>query len=654
MRRSTAFSAVLSALLVSALAEPLGAQGVAIGFEEDFALARDREAVLKELVPGSQEAYFYRCLHLQNERRLDAVPPLLAEWIERYGRSPRVEEIENRQLLLGLRARSLEDVRAASAATGLRFDHQREETGARPDLPTRLDPALLEPSALYQRALELHPSSLDGVRDLGLPALAATELDETLLHDLLRRLERPDVPGLARLVVRDLERTRAQPFGSLELHGRLLLEQLEECAELRPTLLDSDAFVAAWIARLQPSADVDWRRDPRARLEYLARLEEFVNRLSPAHDSLKAHVLYHRLAHDLGQGAPDKPRLLAYLRLPRTAPYANRERLKDRGSREAVVDLNRDFPTGLGPVKDDEPVVRAWLEHFFREEDSWEPYTEFLDEAYVRKLFAETKLLAGQGDLERWTALVDDAGWLEALRQRIEIQFAPTQPPAFRADEPVALEVDVKNVDTLLVKVFEIDAFNYYRAKDEEVDQSIQIDGLVPNVELTQTYTEGPLRRVRRAIDLPQLSKPGVYVVELIGNGLSSRAVIRKGALQLLERDGSAGHVLRILDEQGRAQPDATLWLGGREYAPDERGEIVVPYSTGPDSKSVILKRGELATSGALYASQGGVRALGRGLHRARVAALRPAARSSSCGLALSLNSASRSRSSCSTSRGCS
>src|SRR5688572_2374462 len=428
MRRTTAFCPALRVLVLAALGAPLAGQGTAIGFEEDFALARDREAVLAELVPGSEEAYFYRCLHLQNEGRLDQVPALLAEWIERHGRGARVEEIENRQLLLAYERDPSGTFALLQQRLGLTFQHRREDTGARPDLPTSLDPALIEPAALYRRALELHPSSLDGVRGRALPALAATELDAVLLHDLLRRLERPDVPGLARLVVRDLERPRAEPFGSLELHGKLLLEQLEECAESRPALLDSDAFVATWIARLQPSADVDWRRDARERLEYLGRLEAFVNRLAPAHDSLKAHVLYHRLAHDLGVGAPDKQRLMAYLRLPRTTQYSNVERNKRARASGELVDLKRDFPTGLGPVNDDEPVVRAWLEHFFREEDAWEPYAELIDERYVRKLFAETKLLAGQGDLERWTALVDEPAWLEALQQRVEIQFAPTQP----------------------------------------------------------------------------------------------------------------------------------------------------------------------------------------------------------------------------------
>ena len=35
-----------------------------VGFIEKFALAPDREAVLSQLIPGSEEFYFFSALHL--------------------------------------------------------------------------------------------------------------------------------------------------------------------------------------------------------------------------------------------------------------------------------------------------------------------------------------------------------------------------------------------------------------------------------------------------------------------------------------------------------------------------------------------------------------------------------------------------------------
>ncbi|HNY26354.1 MAG TPA: hypothetical protein PKH31_03130, partial [Candidatus Sumerlaeota bacterium] len=70
--------------------------GEEIGFPEKFALAENRTEALNQLVPGTEDHYFYTSLHLQNQGKLTEVDTLLKPWIERYGRTPRVQEIENR------------------------------------------------------------------------------------------------------------------------------------------------------------------------------------------------------------------------------------------------------------------------------------------------------------------------------------------------------------------------------------------------------------------------------------------------------------------------------------------------------------------------------------------------------------------------------
>lgn len=176
--------------------------------------------------------------------------------------------------------------------------------------------------------------------------------------------------------------------------------------------------------------------------------------------------------------------------------------------------------------------MRSCLEHFFATEDGVEGYTDYLEAGWLQRVLAETKLLLGQGDPERWYALLGDRGELEQLQKRVEITFPPTQRTLYAAGDAVTLAVDTKNVPTLLVKVFAVDAFRYLVEKQKEVDATIELDGVVANAEQTFAYDEPALRRVRRTFDLPQLREPGTYVVELVGNGISSRAVIQKGGLR--------------------------------------------------------------------------------------------------------------------------
>src|SRR5437868_2487065 len=71
-----------------------------VGFVEKFALAKDREAVLSQLIPGSEEFYFYNALHFQNTRQKAKLTAILDQWGKRFPSSAQREMIENREALL--------------------------------------------------------------------------------------------------------------------------------------------------------------------------------------------------------------------------------------------------------------------------------------------------------------------------------------------------------------------------------------------------------------------------------------------------------------------------------------------------------------------------------------------------------------------------
>ena len=177
----------------------------------------------------------------------------------------------------------------------------------------------------------------------------------------------------------------------------------------------------------------------------------------------------------------------------------------------------------------------------------------------------------------------------------MDIDFAFTNKTDFAADEPVKLDLYVKNVPTLLVKVFEINTSNYYRTQLKEVDTDVNLDGLVANAEESHRSDDPPLRRMARRFEFPKLTKPGVYVIDFIGAGKSSRALVRKGRLRPVVGTGTAGQTITVVDDAGKPVPDASVWLGGREYKADESGTATVPFSSEPGRRPVVLGRGEFA-----------------------------------------------------------
>jgi hypothetical protein len=566
-----------------------------IGYIEDFALAKDRAVSLRQLIPGTEDYYYYHSLHFLNTQQFEKAEEFTRPWLQRFGQTPRLTEIQTRHALLTYERNPERSLAYLRSHLGLLFNHQRVVPGAAPNLPTALAPKLIARDTLRAYSLTQW-QNLDNFEDTALDWLAAENLNWERRRNLLQRLARPDVANLPKLIVDDLTAPHPQEFGSFGIHRQLTLAQLQELLRLRPGLLNETAFVQTWISKLHPGADEDWRHDPVLTRAYLDRLEGFVGRLAPAHNTLKAHVLYHRLALDRASGISDKDRFLAYLQLPRQQPYMAKTLLEGDAAKRFPADLQADFTgvTLLPAVGRDEELVRSYLKHFLVEADTPKEFESAINDVYLRHLFAEVKIENSLGDAEQWASQLPPELFRQ-LKERIDIEFAPTNKTAFATDEPVRLDLFVKNVPNLLVKVFEINTVGYYRAHQREVDTDINLDGLVANTEQRHACAEPPLRRVARRFDFPQLARPGVYVIDFIGAGKSSRALIRKGRLRPLVINGTAGQVVTVVDDANHPVRDAAVWFGGVEYPPDKDGRVILPYSTNPGREPIVLHRGDFA-----------------------------------------------------------
>lgn len=568
-----------------------------IEFVEDFSLAPDRSAVLKQLIPGTEDYYYFHALHLLNTEQFDKVKDLYAPWHQRHGQSGRLTEIQTRHALLSYEKSPNDSLNYLRQKLGLNFGHQREQLDVELNLPTELDSKSISREEFIKRALARSADNLDGFADTALDWLATAAMNPNRRRNYLSRVQRPDIPNIVKLISEDLDFANSGGFGSIGIHRQLLLPQLEELLKLKGALLNQQKFVTTYLVKLQPGADESWRHDHQALEAYLDRITAFANRLSPVHNSLKAHVLYHRLVLDQLRGQYNKDRLIEYLKLPRPVRYLSKLMQESDELKRFPSDLNADYggATLLPPIGNDEPLVRAYLAHFLVDATSTKEFEPYVNDVYLRHLYAETKIVNGLGEPEQWAALLPPATF-QQLKERIDIDFAVTNKTQFDPDEVVKLDLHVKNVGTLIVKVFEINTRNYYRTHAREVDTDVNLDGLVANVEQTHSYNEPPLRRVPRKFEFPQLKKPGVYVVDFIGNGRSSRALIRKGRLRHLVRTGAAGQTFTVLDEEGQAVKNASIWLSGHDYTAGENGTITVPFSTAPGPQPIVISRGDFSS----------------------------------------------------------
>ncbi|MDD2599610.1 MAG: hypothetical protein PHO37_10335 [Kiritimatiellae bacterium] len=563
----------------------------ATGFIERFALAEDRGVILQELLPGSDDAFYYKALHELNQGDFVGFKATMEGWKrERQSQgwpAARARELLNREALLRYPAAPQESLKYITELLGLRFDHSRKDASRVVDLPSEFDNKLVARAGLLARSLKERPADLSLLEPAGHHLLQDAPLGEAQQLDLLKRLTRPDFKGLVALIAADLQRRDGAQFGALEIHSKLTLAQLEELADIRGELWRSERFVETYLTRLLPPDEVDLERELDQRDAYYARLWGALQNLIQDFNSRKANLLCNWIRNDLKRGEFNKERLLEYVKYPRAAPYAPRV---EGAQRAYALDFNQQYNSRwLPPIGNEEPLVRGCLLRVFAEAPDYKEFAPYFKEEYLRALFAEAKITAGAGTPEQWIPWLSRSQY-DAIKRRVDIEFADENPVVAGRDAPVVLSAYVKNVKSLIVKVYEINTENCFRESGVPIDLSMDLDGLTPTHEKVFQYSEADAIRVRREYQFPELQGRGVYIIELIGNGRSSRALVQKGHLKVVPAITAGGHAFTVFDEDGQPVKECIGWFNGAPFAAAQDGRIYIPFASVKDEPIVPLE----------------------------------------------------------------
>ncbi|MFL2871131.1 MAG: hypothetical protein ACJZ8O_10325 [Pirellulaceae bacterium] len=573
------------------------------GYLEEFALSKDRQETVDTLIPGTNEHFYYWCLHLLNEGELDKAQEVLGNWIKQHGKNGQsavMQKLGNRLLLLNTESDPKATVDKLRNLLNLTYNY-RNPSNPPTQYPSTLSQSVISDETLTKRFLTAHPNDVGQFEPLALPRLFSATLTRNQRENLLAQV-RPNqsIAELPKMLVDSAAGLNYKgPLSARHVNAwnTLTLAQLDEIRQLRPNVLNETQYVQYYLQRLQASTELDWQNDKKDRRAYLNRIWRFISQLAPVHNAMRASVLEQFLLLDQSEGKYNRELFTQYIRLPIAKfSYVNRKYIDGIDQRfwvrgPAKPFLNQLFPTTIDHSK----LISDYLQHFATEDEDVQPWVAYLNDVYVRQQYAESRLINGIGDPQRWYAALSPTQ-LKQLRDRVELLFAKTNPSEFAPDADVTLKVSTKNIDSLLIKVYEINALNYYRSNSREIRQDINLDGLVSNVQRTVTYDDAPVRRVKRVFEFPEIKKPGSYVIDLIGNGINSRVIIHKGRFRYVHRNTTAGHLFTVIGDDNRVVKDCSIWLGNNEYESSENGSVVIPYTNLPSSQSIIITKGNRAS----------------------------------------------------------
>lgn len=82
----------------------------------------------------------------------------------------------------------------------------------------------------------------------------------------------------------------------------------------------------------------------------------------------------------------------------------------------------------------------------------------------------------------------------------------------------------------MFVKIFEFNTETYYKKTLQPFNTGVNLDGLIASIEKSFEYKTPSNKKFIEQYSFSELNgKVGLFIVEFIGNGMSARAVIKKG-----------------------------------------------------------------------------------------------------------------------------
>ena len=242
-------------------------------------------------------------------------------------------------------------------------------------------------------------------------------------------------------------------------------------------------------------------------------------------------------------------------------------------------------------------MYKKYLEHFYNERQHLKDFEEYFTPKFLGALVEEFSFLAGNQiqhdkvDFEKY----------DKMASQVIIELLPSNKEVFKPDEKVEIVAELKNVPKMHIKIFEFNSLNYYKKNCVPFKTDVNLDGLIASYENDIDFDNVSTQiKFRHTFEFPELDqKAGLFVIEFISNGYSSRAVIKKGTLSVIYKQTVTGQVAYILDDNRDIcwAEDTGLYYRNEFFKADQdkNGKIIIPYEKYQTYGNAILVHNEFA-----------------------------------------------------------
>ena len=147
----------------------------------------------------------------------------------------------------------------------------------------------------------------------------------------------------------------------------------------------------------------------------------------------------------------------------------------------------------------DRTLYKHYLEFFYNRGSDFKEFKEQFEQKFLSETFEEFQFLSGK-ELKKD---LENVKKYELLAKKVLIQILDFNQDSFKRDERVKLSLELKNVPTLYVKIFEFNSENYYRKNLQPFKTDVNLDGLISTDEKIYEFKDPAQKKFRFEIDFP-------------------------------------------------------------------------------------------------------------------------------------------------------
>eukprot|EP00486_Rosalina_sp_Unknown_P013750 CAMPEP_0201592464 /NCGR_PEP_ID=MMETSP0190_2-20130828/190352_1 /ASSEMBLY_ACC=CAM_ASM_000263 /TAXON_ID=37353 /ORGANISM="Rosalina sp." /LENGTH=1532 /DNA_ID=CAMNT_0048051251 /DNA_START=647 /DNA_END=5242 /DNA_ORIENTATION=- len=302
----------------------------------------------------------------------------------------------------------------------------------------------------------------------------------------------------------------------------------------------------------------------------------------------------------------DKDTLAAYLSLARRGAAFTDKNASEKQAKSAATCVDTSFSSDLFPelsaIGNDTPFVERALGYFFLKGDltgAW----PMVKKDWALIVFAKEKLMASAGNekfLKKQEGAIRDGLSSKAFREfsnQSQLRLFETNKKFYKVKDAVTIEYFTKNNPEIIFNIYQLNSKNYYFDNLSEIPVDISLSGAVPLKSVTKKYNKDKsiIRRADSITIKSLANKRGIFIIDMIGKNISTRAFIRKGELRFIYEQTDGGYDFYVFDENYTQIMKPRIYMDGTEYNvvksknEEKPGKITLPFSGDIDRAEQLV-----------------------------------------------------------------